>query len=556
MHRSFTQRWTIFFSAIVLITLSSSLSAQDTYYVRFTDKNNNACSIDHPEAFLSPASIARRREQYIPIRQDDLPLTASYVSAITALADHMVYQLKWDNAMLVRSADTSFATKARLLPFVKSVSPIDTHGPSTVHKTLDPPSDRGMQITTLDTGFYGASQNQNAMIHINALHQRGYWGDSVIIAVMDAGFDNINYNDFFSKVYAEGRVLYTWNYVFDTSDVYSAPIADIHGAETFSDIAANIPYRMVGTAPNAKFLLFKTEDTRSEKIIEEYNWVHAAERADSMGAKVFSTSLGYTTFDASDSMYNTTYAALNGHTTPMAIAGNTAASKGILVINSAGNDGASAWHYVSTPADGDSVVAVGAVAYDDSITSFSGRGPNSAGHIKPNVCAQGQAAAVVLTTGVTSTSSGTSFSCPIMAGAFACLREAFPSAPCMTIVDAVQRSGNFADSPNDDYGYGIPDFGLAYDYLKILYPADTTATRVFVYPNPFSTSITINIGYILNGPINIDLYDLTGRKVWTTSYGQDTYANNILTLTPPDIATGSYILRINNSYSVRIVKKP
>jgi hypothetical protein len=392
------------------------------------------------------------------------------------------------------------------------------------------------------------------MLHINALHERGYWGDSVLIAVMDAGFVNVPHNDFFAKAYAENRILYTWNYVFDTSYVYGY---DQHGAETFSDIAACIPHRMVGTAPNAQYLLFVTEDVRSETIVEEYNWVHAAERADSMGADVFSTSLGYTTFDASDSADNTTYAMLNGHTTPMAIAGNTAASKGIIVVNSAGNDGASAWHYISTPADGDSVVAVGSVTYNGGISGFSGRGPNSAGLIKPNVCAQGQGAAVVLVTGATGYSNGTSFSCPIMAGAFACLRGAFPSAPNMNIIDAVQRSADHASQPDSSYGYGLPDFGIAYDYLKALYPTDTMPSRVLVYPNPFSNSLTINVHYLLNSPIDLELFDLTGRKVWGSSYPIGTYTDDLLHITlPASLATGSYTLRLNRNIPVRLVKKP
>jgi serine protease AprX len=434
---------------------------------------------------------------------------------------------------------------------VKSVTRLPAAHKPQMKKALDPPVDK-MQPLALDTGFYGAAANQNTMIHINALHEKGYWGDSVIISIMDAGFDNVPANDFFAKVYAENRVLYTWDYVFDRSNVY---LSDAHGAETFSDIAANIPHRMVGTAPNAEFLLFNTEDVRSETIVEEYNWVHAAEVADSLGAKVFSTSLGYTTFDASDSMDNTTYATLNGHSTPMAIAGNTAASKGILVVNSAGNEGAGSWHYISTPADADSVVAVGSVAYNGAISSFSGRGPNSSGMIKPNLCAQGQGAQVVFTNGVVGPNNGTSFSCPIMAGAFACLREAFPAAPNMVIVDAVQRSASYAGNPNNDYGYGIPDFGAAYDYLKVLYPADSAATRVMVYPNPFVSSFSLNVAYLLNGPINIELYDMAGRRIWFTSFAETTYPDNLLTITPPAIEPGSYILRINHSYAVRLVKK-
>ena len=546
--------FTFFFLAFFLIVLSATGFGQDTYYIRFTDKNSNVYSIAHPEAFLSPRSIERRRAQHIAVREDDLPLTDSYVSAVSRLASHVVYKLKWDNAIMLKSNDTGFATKIARLPFVKSIVKISGSGPSMVQKKIDAPMARSLQPTPLDTGFYGAAANQNVMIHVNALHQMGYWGDGVLIAQMDAGFENVSTNPFFSKLYAENRVLYTWNYVFDTSFVYSY---DSHGSETFSDIAAYIPGQMVGTAPNASYLLFITEDVRSEKIIEEYNWVNAAEVADSIGADVFTTSLGYTTFDPVDSAYNTTYAELNGHGTPMAIAANAAANKGILVINSAGNDGASAWYYVSTPADADSVVAVGAVSPAGGIAGFSGHGPTSSGMIKPNVCAQGNTAAVVLTDAVIDYGSGTSFSCPIIAGAFACLRQAFPSVPNMTIVNAVQQSGNFAYSPNDDYGWGIPDFGLAYDYLKALYPSDTNAARVLVYPNPFSTFFALNVGYLLNAPINIDMYDLTGRKVWTASYPVDTYDSNILEVTPSaHLSPGSYILRINNTYTVRLIKRP
>jgi hypothetical protein len=492
--------------------------------------------------------------QHIPITIDDLPLTDSYVKAILALSDRLVYRLKWENALIVESSDPSFMTKLHQLPFVRSATPISGTSPSTVQKKLDQGTAKSLQPTSLDTSFYGVAQNQNTMIHINALHQMGYWGDGVLISQMDAGFVNINYNPYFAKTYANNRVLYTWNYVFDTSDVYGY---DTHGAETFSDIAANIPGRMVGTAPNAQFLLFVTEDVRSEKIIEEYNWVNAAEVADSLGADVFSTSLGYTTFDPVDSMYDTNYGSLNGDSTPIAKAANAAAAKGIIVVNSAGNDGAAAWYYISTPADADSCVAVGAVNAQGIIGTFSGHGPNSAGVLKPNVCAQGSGSAVVLTDTALGTSGGTSFSCPIMAGAFACLREAFPSAPSRVMIDAVQRTGNYASDPNDDYGYGIPDFGLAYQYLKVLYPDDTMASiHALVYPSPFTTSFTIVINDLLNATVAADLYDLLGQKVWTGSFPIGTYADNLITVTPPSsLPVGTYILRINNTYCIRLTKR-
>ena len=531
----------------------SAVSSQDTYYVRFTDKDHNRYTISDPSRYLSPRSVERRRAQHIPVTLDDLPLTDAYVNAVLPLADRLVYKLKWSNAMLVRSSDTLFANKLKQFPFVKSITKISGECPSTVLKKLSIGDLKGLPAIPLDTEFYGAAHNQNVMIDVNALHQKGYWGDGVLISVMDGGFVNLPTNPFFAKVYAEGRVLYTWNYVYDTSNVYGY---DEHGAQTFSDIAANIPGQMVGTAPNAQFLLFVTEDVRSEKIIEEYNWVNAAEVADSIGADVFSTSLGYTVFDPVDSMYNTTYASLNGDSTPIAKATYIAARKGILVINSAGNEGNDVWHYITTPADADSGVSVGAVDAQGRIGSFSSWGPNSSGGLKPNVCAQGVSSAVVMSNGVLNTNSGTSFACPIMAGAFACLREAFPTVPNMIMIDAVQRSANYASHPNEHYGYGIPDFGLAYQYLRALYPDPDSTASALVYPNPFTTSFNIVISGLLNNPVNCDLYDLLGQKVWTSIFPIGTYADNLLQITTPEsLPVGMYILRINNSYSLRLVKR-
>jgi hypothetical protein len=542
-------------SLILVILLSaSSVWAQDNYYIRFTDKNNNRYSTDHPDAYLSPRSIARREAQHIAISISDLPLTGSYVNAILPLADRLVYRLKWDNAILVKSGDPAFAAKVSQLPFVKSISKISGQGSSTVQKKLSFGTPRGLQSAPFDTSFYGAAKNQNVMIDVNALHQMGLWGDGMLIAVMDAGFPNLPVDSFFTQVFSQNRVLHTWNYVFDTSFVYAY---DEHGAQTFSDIAAYRPCVMVGTAPNAQFLLFITEDVRSEKIIEEYNWANAAEVADSIGADVFSTSLGYTTFDPVDSMYNTTYASLNGDSTPVAKAANLAASKGILVITSAGNDGDDSWHSIATPADADSGVAVGAVNAQGAIGYFSSWGPNSAGVLKPDVCAQGVSSAVVLSNGVLSTNSGTSFACPITAGAFACLREAFPNVSNTAIINAVRQSANMHSNPNDDYGYGIPDFGLAYEYLAALYPTDTTASpTALVYPNPFTTSLNIVIPGILNAPMSYELFDLLGQKVCSGSFAAGTYANNLLSVTPPaSLPVGSYILRINGSTCIRLVKR-
>ncbi len=548
----------LFLMLLIALTAIDSAAAQSTYYVQLTDKKNSPYSIDRPEAFLSPKAIERRHLQGIAIQQDDLPVSALYLRQIDADC-HILYALKWSNAVVVRSDDPAIVSRLKSHPFVSDVRLISSNGPSTVHKALDYNNAARQDQILIDTTFYGTATRQSMMIHIDALHAHGYWGDGVIIAMMDAGFLNADTNPYMHKTFEAGRVLYTWDFVFGDSDVYRSPNADTHGAETFSCIASDKPYIMVGTAPNADFLLFHTEDTRSETIVEEYNWAAAAEVADSLGAEVFSTSLGYTTFDASDSVDDQTYAGMNGHTTPIAKAVNKAAAKGIIVVNSAGNEGASSWHYIATPGDADSGLTVGAVQPSAVIAAFSSRGPNSSGQVKPDVCAQGSPAALVSPYGELQNNSGTSFSCPITAGAVACLRQAFPSAPGMTILHAVQRSSSIYTMPNGDYGYGIPDFGLAYDILKGLYPSDTIpyVTYTEVFPNPFTTSLKVVVTDLLQDSVSTaELFDLNGQKVWSYSASLITYTHNIWELTPPaDLAQGVYILRINKTKRYRLVRR-
>ena len=538
----------------VLISMSLLACAGSSYYfVQFTDKADNGYTISHPEAYLSPRALERRRLQHIPVSQDDMPLTSHYVNAVAQYADRVSHVLRWENAIIIASSDTSLPHKLRLLPFVRTVLRMSGDGLSLRNKQLDVQHIQS-KSAEMDTGFYGVASNQNVMIGVNKLHQRGYWGDGVLIAMMDAGFTNINTNVYFNRNFDLSKVLYTWNYVYADSNVYGY---DDHGAWTFSDIAAYLPYHMVGTAPDASFLLFVTEDVRSEKIIEEYNWAAAAELADSMGADVFSTSLGYTTFDPVDSIYSHTYADMNGHTTPIAKAVNRAASKGIIVVNSAGNEGNGPWHYIATPGDADSGVAVGAVDPMGFIANFSGYGPNSSGMIKPDVCAQGSTANVVNVLGGIGGAYGTSFSCPITAGAFVCLRQAFPSVPCMALVDAVRRTGSYYTHPDGHYGYGIPDFGRAFEYLSGIYGADTVVdlSRTRLFPMPFTNSIRVIAADIEGDTIHSSMYDMAGRKVWeNTVYVGNSYFNTFTLYPPATLADGVYVLNINETYTYRIVK--
>lgn len=554
-------RLSLLLIVFVLVLVLPQIVAAQTYtcYVQLRDKSGSPYTISHPEAFLSARALERRRLQHIPIADNDLPVSATYAHQVGAIC-HVAATLRWTNGLLIRTDDPAAITQVRALPFVTAVRILSSGGASTRHKALDAPRITKAGTQTVDTTLYGSATRQTTMMHLDRLHGLGYWGDGVVIAMMDAGFYNADSVTFMRRVFEEGRMLYTWNFVFDTFEVFGSPRAYPHGCNTFSCIAANIPYKMVGTAPNASFMLFQTEDNRSETIAEEYYWAAAAERADSMGADILSTSLGYTTFDASDAADSHTYADMTGHTTPIARAVNTAASKGLIVVNSAGNEGDDAWHYIGTPGDADSGVSIGAVDPSAAIAGFSSRGPNSSGHIKPDMCAQGAPAALSTPYSTLTAEYGTSFSCPITAGAFACLRQAFPSVPNMEMVEIVRQTCSQYTHPDSDYGYGIPDFGLAYDKLKVLYPQDTipNASRpAGVFPNPFSTTIRVGIADLVTDTLvnTAELYDISGQKVWSASIQTVTFTNNAWELSPPaNLAAGVYILAINKTRKYRLEK--
>jgi hypothetical protein len=314
---------------------------------------------------------------------------------------------------------------------------------------------------------------------------------------------------------------------------------------------------MVGTAPHAQFLLLRSEDVNSEYIIEEYNYASAAEYADSAGADVIHSSLGYTTFD--DPSQDHTYADMNGNTAPATIAADLAAKKGIIVTSSAGNEGNSAWNFISVPADGDSVLAIGAVDQQATYSSFSSNGPSADGRIKPDVAAVGGGTFLYMPFNPSVVqANGTSFSGPIMAGAAACLWQSWPSKKNMEVVQAIKRSANQYFSPDTLLGYGIPNFNIAYSVLslgEINFPSNQS---LHIYPNPIIRGNTVNAYYFAatNENIQITLVDASGRVL------DDKNANvnggyNAIQL-PILKTSGLYLLNIkskNNNISKRIIVK-
>jgi hypothetical protein len=331
------------------------------------------------------------------------------------------------------------------------------------------PPDRSRINNVLDDFYnYGLSTNQIRIHNGEFLHNIGLRGQNMVIGMLDAGYYQYTTLKAFDSVNKNGQVLGTYDFVNRETSVIED---NAHGMYCFSIIAANIPGQFVGSAPKANFYLYRSEDAASEYPIEEHNWVCAAERVDSVGGDIISSSLGYTTFD--NPAFNHTYADMNGNTTMAAIGADLAAKKGILVFNAAGNDGASTWKFIGTPADADSIVAVGAVTTTGAVANFSSFGPSSDGQIKPDVASVGVATVLQATNNTISTGNGTSYACPNMAGLATCLWQGFREFNNMKIISVLRQAGSTAAAPDNRIGYGIPDMKKAVLILLKEYATST-----------------------------------------------------------------------------------
>jgi hypothetical protein len=448
--------------------LFAEAQAQFTrYVVKLRNKGGNPFSFSIPTAYLSQRAIDRRTRYGIAIDSTDLPVTSSYVTQISNVANVTVLNVsKWHNSVAIQTSDPNAITVINGFTFVQSVSPIAARSQTTNNGKLiiaDQPYislQRGTQLTA-DYFNYGAGSLNEINLHKGQfLHNIGLRGQGMLIALLDGGFFNYNTLDAMDSIIINNQVKDTWDfYAKNTTVSDDHP----HGMQCLSTIAANIPGSFVGKAPKANFMLYRTEDTNSEYPIEEFNMVCGMERADSAGADVISASLGYSDFD--DPAFDHTYADMNGNTTIAAIGADLAARKGILFVNAAGNEGGNAWHYIITPADGDSVLAVGAVSTSGAVGSFSSFGPSSDGQIKPDVASIGVSAMVQATNNTVVTGSGTSFACPNMAGLSTILWQGFPEVNNMRIVRALREAGSIASTPDDRIGYGIPNLKSAFGTL-------------------------------------------------------------------------------------------
>jgi len=459
-------------SFVAFFFMMAESQAQFTrYIIRLKDKGFSPYSLSNPSQFLTNRAIQRRARYGIMLDSADIPVTPRYIDSIRlAGAVTILNTSKWLNQVAIQTSDAAALAKIASFPFVLSQGPIASLVQPTetpVNKKMDgpdpipnnpPPFPQNVE----DYYNYGQSYGQVRLHNGEFLHNRGFRGQGMHMCVLDAGFYHYLSLPTFDSARNNGQILGTWDFVAGNASVDED---HTHGMNCLSTIAANMPGVFVGTAPKASYYLYRTEDVSTEYPIEEQNWAAGAERADSLGVDVCSVSLGYYTFD--NAIFNYTYNNMNGDYTMIARAADIAAKKGMMVVAAAGNEGNGAWHYIITPADADSIVAVGAVSTSGVVGSFSSYGPSSDGQIKPTLAAVGVNAIVASpSTGLPVTGSGTSFACPNLAGLITCLWQAFPEVNNISIINNLQMAANRFSNPDNRTGYGIPNMKKAFVQLE------------------------------------------------------------------------------------------
>tara|TARA_R110002096_G_scaffold94109_4_gene211964 strand:+ start:8178 stop:9800 length:1623 start_codon:yes stop_codon:yes gene_type:complete len=531
--------------SLLAFLISLQLFAQEDAWVFLKNKPNSAAYFASPLTMLSQRALDRRTKQNIAIDSIDVPIDVRHYSLVkNTFGITVLAKSKWLNAIHVQGTQVDIKNLKTTYTFVDKIEfankTLNTKGVSSKKSTQRTKRNKFEKTTT--NFNYGNAANQISMLKGDFLHQIGYTGTGMQIAVIDAGFPNVNTLAAFQRLRDNNQILGGYNFADRTTNFYTR---DSHGTNVLSTIAGYIDGQFVGTAPDAKFYLFISEIAETETVLEETLWVEAAERADSLGVDVINTSLGYTTFD--NAAYNYTYNDMDGKTTFITRGAEIGVSRGMILVNAAGNEGNDDWKYMGAPADAASIFTVGAVNATGNIAAFSSFGPTSDGRIKPDVLAQGQNVYVINhISGTAVTSNGTSFSSPIMAGIVACFWQAFPDLTNLQIMQRIRESADKYNNPTAQEGYGIPNFENAYSILGVEDQNFLNVTTV--YPNPVNNNFTIQTSLQSLENTQIQIFNVIGKKVFE-KIGLRTKKVNV-----SQLHSGIYILKITNGNQQKTIK--
>jgi serine protease AprX len=512
------------------------------YRVYFRDKGDYNVNDFSATELLSERAISRREKAGIVVPDTtDLPVFRDYLNQIISMGFTLHCTSKWMNTGLFKTEALADINALLVLPFVKDV------------KIVKKPAGKSSFENKLDLRMYQSDtppfDRPLTMLNGDAVHNSGYTGTGILIAVLDGGFINGDVIPSISGLRNRNGIKGTYDFVSGNPFVYNY---HNHGTAVLSILAGTIPGQIEGTAPGADFLLIRTEDTSSEFPVEEDFWAAGAQFADSAGADIISTSLGYFQFD--DPAMNYKFSDMNGNTTFVTRAADLAASRGILVVASAGNERNTPWQRIIAPSDGLNVIAAGAVDGFSVIASFSSAGPSADGRVKPDNVAQGVSVPVQTTDSLVQRGNGTSFSCPVLSGMCACVMQAVPEALNSDLIRMLHLSGDRASLPDSLYGYGIPEMSDVINKLQETLVANPVNEFVFG-PNPTTGDIEI-IFKQLPEALTLEIFTVSGVEVVKRKYPE--YVGRTLRISDlQHRAQGMYIIRLttpHGTFTHKVIK--
>lgn len=549
----------IFILIFVSLTTSLDLYAQDRYAVFFKFKPQSSLSLSNPKAFLTQKALDRRTRENIQADSLDFPVSEKYLTQILPLSNDFLYSSKWLNAAVIVTDDAKSKT-IKALPFVDRVELIakgfllrpgarissreDTLAavPTKIHPKWQ------LRESEVQSNSYDF---QNQLIGIDKMHQAGFTGKGITVAVFDAGFPGMKTASSFAHLFSKNQIIGQKDFVRPwRSEVFNE---HPHGVNVASLIASNEQAKLVSGAYDANFIFAITEEVATEYRIEEFNWVRAAEYADSLGVDVINSSVGYIDFDDPSTTY--TKQQLDGKTTYITRGATIAAKKGILVVNSVGNYGGAGASSLIAPADAQGIISVGSVTSTSTVSGFSSRGPTADGRIKPELVAFGQAPVLIRENGAVGTGQGTSFSAPQIAALAAGLWQARPEWKKDQLILNLLRSATQYDKPDNNLGYGIPNFSKAY-LGEILSISSEEKTEVGIYPNPL-TNGQLTIGFGMSTELDFQVFDVAGRVIYEQVLQRES-KDSPFQVDLGKLLPGLYILQLTDGIQVtrtKLIKK-
>jgi serine protease AprX len=525
----------IFFFILSLFISGLSYAQVNRYMVFFTDKNNSGYSLARPDEFLSQRAIDRRSRYQIPVTIQDFPVNKPYVDDLENQGIDVFYRSRWFNGVLVQM-DENMVSTVEAMPTVNKVEFV-APGERLIKNSALRSAATSNETTSRKSALTNALQNN--MLGVEIMHEDGFTGNNILIGIFDAGFNGVDQSIYFNHLFERGKILATRDFIRNSDNVFQY---DDHGTGVLSTIAGYEESVYEGIAYESGIILCVTEDVPTEYVIEEYNWLFAAEYADSLGVDIINTSLGYNTFD--DPSMNYTYDDMNGDVAVITRATDLAASKGIVCVVSVGNEGNNSWQKLVAPADADSALAVGAVNQNLEYINFSSTGPTSDNRIKPDVVALGQGTKIVQYNGELATGSGTSFASPLIAGLAAGLWQIYPELNNMELIDLIRRGSSQFQKPDTLLGYGVPDYSRIRSLITAL-EDEPLASSFNIYPNPVDNK-KLFVEYLGGSNIEtvqIDIFDVKGGKVFELNTKYFDYSPKI-ELDLSGIKRGVYILNL------------